>query len=84
MKTTIVINHDGMGHGDPELGKKILGTFFVKSSGAFPGLETIVFYNSGVRCLVDADLIPVRVVEGITVEHVQHRIAVDVEIVARR
>ena len=59
MKTAIVINHDGMGHGDPELGKKILGTFLTKAPGAFRELEAIVFYNSGVRCLVEGSRYPV-------------------------
>lgn len=53
MKTAIVINHDGMGHGGADLGKKILGTFFTKAARAFEELEAIVFYNSGVRCLVE-------------------------------
>ncbi|MDF1665909.1 MAG: DsrE family protein [Planctomycetota bacterium] len=50
MKTVIVVNHDGMGHGDAELGRKILRTFFTKAP-QFKDIEAIVFYNSGVRCL---------------------------------
>ena len=53
MKTVIVVNQDGMGHGDPELGRRILGTFLVKAPGAFPALEAVVFYNGGVRCLIE-------------------------------
>lgn len=53
MKTAVVINGNGMGHGDAELGRKILGTFFTKAVGAFEALEAIVFYNAGVRCLVE-------------------------------
>lgn len=53
MKTAIVVNHDGMGHGDADLGEKILATFFTKAARAFVELEAIVFYNSGVRCLVE-------------------------------
>lgn len=53
MKTVIVINQDAMGHGDPELGRKILGTFLTKAGGAFRELEAIAFYNSGVRCLAE-------------------------------
>ena len=53
MKTVIVINQEGMGSGDPELGKKILKTFFTKAPAAFRELEAIVFYNGGVRCLVE-------------------------------
>lgn len=53
MKTAIVINQDSMGSGDPQLGKKILGTFLTKAGGAFRDLEAVVFYNSGVRCLAE-------------------------------
>jgi DsrE/DsrF/DsrH-like protein len=53
MKTAIVINQDAMGHGDPELGQKILGTFLTKAGAAFDELEAIAFYNSGVRCLAE-------------------------------
>lgn len=48
MKTVIILNHDQMGHGDPELGRKILGTFLRKSP-AVPQLTAIVLYNSGVK-----------------------------------
>ena len=53
MKTVIVVNQEGMGQGDAELGRKILGTFFTKAPAAFKELEAVVFYNSGVRCLVE-------------------------------
>ena len=52
MKTVIVLNTDQMGHGDPVLGHKILGTFLRKSR-AIEGLEAIVFYNAGVKLLID-------------------------------
>ena len=55
--TVVVLNHDQMGHGDRALGQKILGTF-LKKCIALHGLETIVFFNGGVR-LVAADS-PVR------------------------
>lgn len=53
MKTVVVVNQEGMGAGDPELGRKILGTFFTKAPGAFAALEAVLFYNSGVRCLAE-------------------------------
>jgi len=51
MKTVVVINNEGMGHGNPELGKKILRTFLTKAGLALKELEGVVFFNSGVRCL---------------------------------
>ncbi|MBK7644743.1 MAG: DsrE family protein [Planctomycetes bacterium] len=48
MKTIVVFNKDQLGHGDRELGQKVLGTF-LKKSIALQGLETIVFFNSGVK-----------------------------------
>jgi intracellular sulfur oxidation DsrE/DsrF family protein len=53
VKTVVVINSDGMGHGDSALGKKILRTFFAKAPAAFRDLEAIVFFNGGVKCLVN-------------------------------
>ena len=59
MKTVVVINNEGMGHGDPELGHKILRTFFTKAGVAFKQLEAVVFFNSGVRCLTkESDMVP--------------------------
>lgn len=58
MSTVISIGHDGMGHGDPELGRRILGTF-LKKSIQMQDLKTITFHNSGVR-LVGTDS-PVRI-----------------------
>jgi hypothetical protein len=53
MDTIVVMNQDQMGHGDRQLGQKILGTFLKKSIG-LPGFTAIVFFNAGVR-LVAAD-----------------------------
>ncbi|MCH2105572.1 MAG: DsrE family protein [Planctomycetes bacterium] len=50
MNTVIVLNHDQMGLGDSELGRKILGTFL----GKVPSIQevsTIALYNSGVKLL---------------------------------
>ena len=52
MKTVLAINSAGMGHGDSELGGRILQTLLNKAS-ALRGLETIVFYNTGVKLLVE-------------------------------
>jgi sulfur relay (sulfurtransferase) complex TusBCD TusD component (DsrE family) len=51
VKTLVVIDNEGMGHGDPELGRKILRTFLTKAGAAFDDLEAVVFFNAGVRCL---------------------------------
>lgn len=48
MRTVVVLNQDQMGHGDRELGRKILGTFLRKSI-ALAGLDAIVMFNSGVK-----------------------------------
>ncbi len=51
MKTVIVLNQDQMGHGDRELGRKILGSCLRKLA-ASDGLEAIVLYNTGVKLAV--------------------------------
>lgn len=48
MKTVLVLNQDQMGHGDRELGRKILATFLRKAA-ALQGLSAIVCYNAGVK-----------------------------------
>jgi len=48
MKTVIVLNNDQMGHGAPELGQKILGTFLRKLT-AMRYVTAIVLFNSGVK-----------------------------------
>ncbi len=53
MKTVLVINHAAMGHGDDELGTRILLALLNKAAGALDGLETVVFYNGGVKLLTD-------------------------------
>lgn len=53
MDTIVVCNKDQMGHGDRELGQKVLGTFLRKSV-ALPNFTAIVFFNEGVK-LVAAD-----------------------------
>lgn len=53
MKTVLVLARAQMGDGDPELGRKLLGTFLRKAV-ALHDLHGIVFYNDGVR-LIGAD-----------------------------
>lgn len=50
MNTIIVLNHDQMGLGDSELGRKILGTFLGKAP-SIQEVTAICFYNSGVKLL---------------------------------
>ena len=57
MKTVVVLNNEQMGHGDRDLGHRILKTFLQKVR-ALRDLEAVVFFNSGVK-LVAADS-PVR------------------------
>lgn len=48
MKTVLVLNQDQMGHGDRELGQRVLTTFLQKAI-AIDGLEAVLLYNAGVR-----------------------------------
>ncbi|MDF1838410.1 MAG: DsrE family protein [Planctomycetota bacterium] len=48
MKTLLLLRQDSMGHGDPDLGARVLKTFLQKSI-ALHGLDAIAFYNSGVK-----------------------------------
>ncbi|MCA9002092.1 MAG: DsrE family protein [Planctomycetes bacterium] len=48
MKTLLLLNQDSMGHGDTELGGRLLKTFLQKSI-ALQDLDAIAFYNSGVK-----------------------------------
>ena len=52
MDTIVVLNKDQMGHGDRELGQKVLGTF-LKKSIALTDFTAIVFFNSGVRLVAE-------------------------------
>ena len=47
-KTVIALNQDQMGHGNRELGQKVLGTFLRKTV-ALNQLEAIVLYNGGTQ-----------------------------------
>lgn len=48
MRTVLALGHDGMGHGDDELGHRILKTFLQKTA-ALNKIEAIVLFNSGVK-----------------------------------
>ncbi|MFO0972005.1 MAG: DsrE family protein [Phycisphaerae bacterium] len=48
MATAILLNKDQMGHGDAELGRKILATFLRKSI-AVADLEWVCLFNAGVK-----------------------------------
>jgi len=52
MRTVVILNHDQMGHGDPELGLRILGAFLRKSP-VLNHLDAIVLYNSGVKLITE-------------------------------
>jgi selenium metabolism protein YedF len=52
MKTILVLGHDGMGHGDADLGRRILGTFLRKSP-AIRKLQAVVLFNDGVKLAVE-------------------------------
>ncbi len=51
MKTVLVLGHDGMGHGDGELGARILRTFLQKCR-TIRDLRAIVLFNDGVKLAV--------------------------------
>jgi selenium metabolism protein YedF len=51
MDTTIIINQEGMGQGDPQLGGQLLLKCLHQLSGLAQKPHTIVFYNGGVKLL---------------------------------
>lgn len=50
MSNVVIINHDQMGHGDAELGQKLLNSFIGEMSRR-DGLAAVVLYNSGVKLI---------------------------------
>ena len=48
MTTLLVLNHDGMGHGDAELGRRLVKTFLQKAQ-RLRDLDVIALYNAGVK-----------------------------------
>lgn len=51
MKTAIIINRSGMGHGDDGLGEVLIGAFLKKIWARATKPEVIIFYNEGVKLL---------------------------------
>ncbi|GKX31234.1 hypothetical protein SH1V18_37140 [Vallitalea longa] len=49
MEKVIVINNDTFGHGDRELGEKLMGAFLKKIWARNEKPEAIILYNSGVK-----------------------------------
>ena len=57
MKTVVILNQERMGHGDADLGVRILKTFLQKAR-ALPGLDAFLLYNGGVKLVAEGS--PVR------------------------
>lgn len=59
MNVVIALSHDGgMGHGDRELGRKVIGTF-IRKSAALRGLQAVLMVNSGVKfAATDSPILP--------------------------
>jgi selenium metabolism protein YedF len=51
MDTTIVVNQETMGQGDPQLGRQLMLKCLHQLTGLAQKPHTIVFYNGGVRLL---------------------------------
>tara|TARA_B100000315_G_scaffold210699_1_gene207132 strand:+ start:189 stop:515 length:327 start_codon:yes stop_codon:yes gene_type:complete len=52
MHTVLFLNHDGLGHGDPELGREVLGKFLRKSV-SMNEVDAVLFVNSGVKLVAE-------------------------------
>jgi selenium metabolism protein YedF len=52
MTTTIIINHETLGHGSDDLGQLLMGNFLRKLWASPDKPQTIAFYNTGVKLLV--------------------------------
>ncbi|MFO0839023.1 MAG: DsrE family protein [Phycisphaerae bacterium] len=59
MHVVIALGHDGLGHGDHELGQRVLTTFLRKAP-AIRGLSAILLYNSGVRLAAEGSSVLVE------------------------
>lgn len=49
--TLYIINSDGFGRGDDDLGRQLIAKFVLQLSQQTPKPEAIVFYNAGVKLL---------------------------------
>ena len=54
---TIIVNSEFFGHGDNELGAKLMGSFLRKLSAGANKPKEIVFYNSGVKLLAEGSAV---------------------------
>ena len=57
MKTTILITADGLGRGDDELGRKLMGNFLRKLLTQPVKPDKLIFYNAGVKLLADGSAV---------------------------
>ena len=48
-----IVNGDVLGHGDDELGRRLMGKFVLQLSTQSPKPDVIAFYNTGVKLLAD-------------------------------
>jgi selenium metabolism protein YedF len=53
MSKTVIINSEGLGSGDEELGRQLMGSFLRKLWGNSVRPSRIIFYNAGVKLLVE-------------------------------
>jgi hypothetical protein len=59
MATAVILNTNQMGHGDPELGLKILATFLRKAV-SIPDLRSVILYNNGVHLATEGSPVAVE------------------------
>lgn len=57
MKTVVIVNSEGMGSGDKELGMILMGAFIRKMWARDERMDSILVYNSGVKCLADGSTV---------------------------
>jgi intracellular sulfur oxidation DsrE/DsrF family protein len=57
MTTAIIINNRTLGHGDAELGERLMGSFLRKLWGQAEKPKEIVFYNTGVLLLAEGSAV---------------------------
>lgn len=56
MECVVVVNSETMGHGDSELGKKLVASFFRKLAAGDSKPDRMIFYNSGVKLLAEGSV----------------------------
>jgi selenium metabolism protein YedF len=55
--TAVVINNRGLGHGDAELGERLMASFLRKLWGLADKPNVILFYNTGVHLLAEGSAV---------------------------